>query len=187
MIDRFIGLMIFMLFAAIFSNAVLIWGKPDGQPFSPEGALFMRFAAIGSAAAALALLVVVATLLSRRLKRLMERLLAVLPFSASHAAALGEAGRRLRCLPRPPWRAVIDRRRQHRDRAPHQHQHLADRVGDPAGEHLAAGGARDQPDHRLCADRGAALAGRAGRASGLLCRAVPLSWAPVTNWARRSA
>ena len=78
-IDRFIGLMIFMLFAAIFSNAVLIWGKPDGQPFSPEGALFMRFAAIGSAAAALALLVVVATLLSRRLKRLMERLLGVLP------------------------------------------------------------------------------------------------------------
>lgn len=79
-IDRFIGLMIFMLFAAIFSNAVLIWGKPDGQPFSPEGALFMRFAAIGSAAAALALLIVVATLLSRRLKRLMERLLGVLPF-----------------------------------------------------------------------------------------------------------
>ena len=82
MIDRFIGLMIFMLFSAIFSNAVLIWGKPDGRPFSPEGALFMRFAAIGSAAAALTLLGVVATLLSRRLKRLMERLLAVLPFSA---------------------------------------------------------------------------------------------------------
>lgn len=82
MIDRFIGLMIFMLFAAVFSNAVLIWGKPDGQPFSPEGALFMRFAALGSAAAAFALLVIVATLLSRRLKRLMERLLAVLPFSA---------------------------------------------------------------------------------------------------------
>lgn len=82
MIDRFIGLMIFMLFAAIFSNAVLLWGKPDGQPFSPEGALFMRFAALGSAAATLALLAVVATLLSRRLKRLMERLLAVLPFSA---------------------------------------------------------------------------------------------------------
>jgi len=79
-IDRFIGLMIFMLFAAIFSNAVLIWGKPDGQPFSPEGVLFMRFAAIGSAAAAMALLIVVATLLSRRLKRLMERLIGVLPF-----------------------------------------------------------------------------------------------------------
>jgi uncharacterized protein (TIRG00374 family) len=82
MIDRFIGLMIFMLFSAIFSNAVLLWGKPDGQPFSPEGALFMRFAAVGSAVAALALLAVVATLLSRRLKRLMERLLAALPFSA---------------------------------------------------------------------------------------------------------
>lgn len=82
MIDRFIGLMIFMLFAAIFSNAVLTWGKPDGQPFLPEGALFMRVAAIGSAAATLALLLIVATLLSRRLKRLMERLLATLPFSA---------------------------------------------------------------------------------------------------------
>ncbi len=81
LIDRFIGLMVFMLFAALASNAVLIWGKPDGQPFSPEGALFMRFAAFGSMMAALALLVVVATLLSRRLKRLMERLLRVLPFS----------------------------------------------------------------------------------------------------------
>lgn len=80
LIDRFIGLMIFMVFSAIFSNAVLIWGKPDGRPFSPEGAIFMRFAAIGSTAAALALLVVVATLLSRRLKRLMERLLGRLPF-----------------------------------------------------------------------------------------------------------
>ena len=81
LIDRFIGLMVFMLFAALASNAVLIWGKPDGQPFSPEGALFMRFAAFGSMVAALALLVVVATLLSRRLKRLMERVLRVLPFS----------------------------------------------------------------------------------------------------------
>lgn len=81
LIDRFIGLMVFMLFAALASNAVLIWGKPDGQPFSPEGALFMRFAAFGSMLAALALLVIVATLLSRRLKRLMERLLRVLPFS----------------------------------------------------------------------------------------------------------
>ncbi|MBE2238646.1 MAG: flippase-like domain-containing protein [Caldilineaceae bacterium] len=82
MIDRFIGLMIFMLFAALSSNAVLLWGKPDGQPFSPEGAIFMRFAAVGSLLAAFALLVVVMTLLSRRLKRLMERLLTVLPFSA---------------------------------------------------------------------------------------------------------
>ena len=81
LIDRFIGLMVFMLFAALASNAVLIWGKPDGQPFSPEGALFMRFAAFGSMVAALALLAVVATLLSRRLKRLMERLLRVLPLS----------------------------------------------------------------------------------------------------------
>jgi len=82
LIDRFIGLMIFMLFAAVSSNAVLLWGKPDGQPFSPEGAIFMRFAAVGSSLAAFALLVAVTTLLSRRLKRWMERLLGVLPFSA---------------------------------------------------------------------------------------------------------
>ena len=80
-IDRFIGLMIFMLFAAISSIAVLLWGKPDGQPFSPEGAIFMRFAAVGSSLAAFALLAMVMTLLSRRLKRWMERLLGILPFS----------------------------------------------------------------------------------------------------------
>jgi uncharacterized protein (TIRG00374 family) len=82
MIDRFIGLMIFMLFAALSSNAVLLWGKPDGQPFSPEGAIFMRFAAVGSTVAALALLAVVTTLVSRRLHRWMERLLGILPFNA---------------------------------------------------------------------------------------------------------
>jgi len=81
LIDRFIGLMVFMLFAALASNAMLFLGKPDGQPFSPEGALFMRFAAFGSMAAALALFAVVATLLSRRLKRRMEQLLRMLPLS----------------------------------------------------------------------------------------------------------
>ncbi len=81
-IDRFIGLMIFMLFAALSSNAVLLWGKPDGQPFSAEGAIFMRFAAAGSSLATLALFAVVTTLVSRRLKRWMERLLGVLSFSA---------------------------------------------------------------------------------------------------------
>jgi hypothetical protein len=79
-IDRFIGLMVFMLGAAISANAVLIWGKPDGSPFSPEGALFMRFAAVGSALATAALLAVVATLVSRRLQGVVERLLRLLPF-----------------------------------------------------------------------------------------------------------
>jgi len=79
-IDRFIGLMVFMLCAALSANAVLIWGKPDGSPFSPEGALFMRFAAVGSALATAALLAVVATLVSRRLQGVVERLLRVLPF-----------------------------------------------------------------------------------------------------------
>lgn len=82
LIDRFIGLIVFMLFAALASTAMLIWGKPDGEPLSPEGLLFMRFAAVGSVIFTVALCTVVASLLSRRLKRLFERLLAVLPFSA---------------------------------------------------------------------------------------------------------
>jgi hypothetical protein len=172
-IDRFIGLMIFMLFAAIFSNAVLIWGKPDGQPFSPEGALFMRFAAIGSAAAALALL--------HRRGRAAE------PASqAADGAAAGVLPFMHRTL--PLWEklaAAFDVYRDHPGALLTAAGSIAIVLltsiniwliaqGDPAGEHLAAGGARHQPDHRLCADRGAALAGRAGRASGLLCRAVPL-------------
>ncbi|MFM7171863.1 MAG: lysylphosphatidylglycerol synthase transmembrane domain-containing protein, partial [Caldilinea sp.] len=79
LIDRFIGLMVFMLGAALSANAVLIWGKPDGSPFSPEGALFMRFAAVGSTLATAALLGVVATLISRRLQGVVGQLPRVLP------------------------------------------------------------------------------------------------------------
>jgi len=82
LIDRFIGLLVFMLFAAVASSAMLIWGKPDGAAFTPEGLVFMRFAAVGTVIFTVALCVVIAALLSRRLKRLFERLLGVLPFSA---------------------------------------------------------------------------------------------------------
>lgn len=80
-IDRFLGLTVFMLAAAFASTAMLLFGKPDGQPFSPEGLFFMRFAALGSVAFTLALLGATAALLSRRLKRLLERVLARLPLS----------------------------------------------------------------------------------------------------------
>jgi uncharacterized membrane protein YbhN (UPF0104 family) len=70
-----------MLFAALAASAMLIWGKPDGSDFSPEGLIFMRFAAVGTVIFTIALCVAISALLSRRLKRLFERLLARLPFS----------------------------------------------------------------------------------------------------------
>ncbi len=82
LIDRFIGLIVFMASAALASSVMLLWGKPDHRPFSPEGLLFMRFAAVGSTLLFAALSVAVAGLLSRRLKRLIERLIRLLPFSA---------------------------------------------------------------------------------------------------------
>ena len=80
-IDRFLGLIVFMMAAAFASTAMLLFGKPDGQPFSPEGLFFMRFAALGSVTFTLALLAATAALLSRRLKRLLERVLARLPLA----------------------------------------------------------------------------------------------------------
>lgn len=82
LIDRFIGLIVFMLFAALASSAMLIWGKPNGEEFTTEGLIFMRFAAVGSIIFTVALGSSIAALLSRRLKRLFERLLTLLPFSA---------------------------------------------------------------------------------------------------------
>ncbi len=81
LIDRFLGLIVFMAFASVASVIMLFGGKPNGEPLSPEGLVFLRFAALGSFAFLLALCAVVAALLSRRLKLLAERLIAVLPFS----------------------------------------------------------------------------------------------------------
>jgi uncharacterized protein (TIRG00374 family) len=81
LIDRFIGLIVFMGSAALASYAMLLWGKPDHRPFSAEGLLFMRFAAVGSTLMFLALSIAVAGLLSRRLKTLIERLISLLPLS----------------------------------------------------------------------------------------------------------
>ncbi len=82
LIDRFIGLIVFMASAAVTSTIMLLWGKPDHRPFPPEGLLFMRFAAVGSTLMMLALSLVVAALLSRRLKGLLERVIGALPFSS---------------------------------------------------------------------------------------------------------
>ena len=81
LIDRFIGLIVFMSAAAVASAAMLIWGKPDGTSFSSEGLYFMRFAALGSVAFSLLLLSIVVALLSRRLKSRVEWLLTHLPLA----------------------------------------------------------------------------------------------------------
>jgi uncharacterized protein (TIRG00374 family) len=82
LIDRFIGLIVFMGSAALAATAMLLWGKPDHRPFSAEGLLFMRFAAVGSTLMFLALSFAVAGLLSRRLKAVIERIIRFLPLSS---------------------------------------------------------------------------------------------------------
>lgn len=82
LIDRFIGLMIFMLAAAVAATAMLIWGRPDGTPLVDQGLLFMQVAAVGSGGVTLLLLVLIAALLSRTLKRWAELLLQRLPLAS---------------------------------------------------------------------------------------------------------
>ena len=82
LIDRFIGLTVFMLAAAVASTAMFLFGRPGGARFSDEAQLFMRFAALGSSGATLLLLLLLTALLSRRLKRLVERVLDRLPLSS---------------------------------------------------------------------------------------------------------
>jgi uncharacterized protein (TIRG00374 family) len=75
LIDRFIGLLVFMLAATLGSTAMLIWGRPNGQPFPPEQLVSVQLIAVGSGLASLGLLVLLVALLSRRLKAWVERLL----------------------------------------------------------------------------------------------------------------
>jgi uncharacterized protein (TIRG00374 family) len=82
LIDRFMGLFIFMLSAALASIAMLAWGRPNGQPFSPEELISMRVMAMGSVLLTLALVIALAALLSRRLKQLVDAILSFLPLSS---------------------------------------------------------------------------------------------------------
>ena len=79
LIDRFIGLTIFMLGAALGASGMLIWGRPNGIPFSAEQLLTMRLIALGSTGATLLLFTIIFVLLSRRLKVLSEQILAKIP------------------------------------------------------------------------------------------------------------
>jgi uncharacterized protein (TIRG00374 family) len=81
LIDRFLGLLIFMASAAVASLAMVNWGRPSGALFQDEQLLFMRLIALGSCIASLGLLVLLAALLSRRLKQAVEWLFQRLPFS----------------------------------------------------------------------------------------------------------
>ena len=80
MIDRFIGLSVFMLAAAVGAWGMVLFGRPDGTPFTPEELVSVRLIAWGSGAVTLLLAALIAALLSRRLKRWAERLLGWLPF-----------------------------------------------------------------------------------------------------------
>lgn len=79
LIDRFIGLAVFMLAAALGSTGMLIWGRPDGVPFSPEQRITVQLVVLGSGGITLALAGMLVALLSRRLKQVVERILLRLP------------------------------------------------------------------------------------------------------------
>ncbi|MEZ4673608.1 MAG: lysylphosphatidylglycerol synthase transmembrane domain-containing protein [Caldilineaceae bacterium] len=81
LIDRFIGLLVFMVAAAAAALGMLLWGKPDGTFFVGQELVFMQIAALGSSCVTILLTTVITALLSRTLKRWVERLLARLPFS----------------------------------------------------------------------------------------------------------
>ena len=82
LIDRFIGLLVFMAAAALASMAMLAWGRPNGVAFTPDELISVRLIAVGSSAVTLLLISILIALLSRRLKLLVERLLGLLPLSA---------------------------------------------------------------------------------------------------------
>ncbi|MGL4650798.1 MAG: lysylphosphatidylglycerol synthase transmembrane domain-containing protein [Caldilineaceae bacterium] len=82
LIDRFIGLLVFMLFAAVSTSAMLLFGRPDGTPFTPEQYVSLRLIEFGTIAISLFLLGALLTLVSRRLKALVERMLVRLPMAA---------------------------------------------------------------------------------------------------------
>lgn len=80
LIDRFIGLSVFMVAAAVGSTAMLLWGRPDGMAFTSEQRVSVQLIALGSVGASLLLLTLLVAILSRRLKVFVERLLKRIPF-----------------------------------------------------------------------------------------------------------
>jgi glycosyltransferase 2 family protein len=81
LIDRFMGLFVFMVAAAIASTSMLLWGRPEGGYFNGDELTAMRVIVLGSVTITLILSGVLTAMLSRRLKLLAERALAILPLS----------------------------------------------------------------------------------------------------------
>lgn len=81
LIDRFIGLLVFMLAAALASTSMLLWGRPDGSRFTGDALVSMRLIVLGSVGISVTLLIMLVALLSRRLKQWVEALLEHLPLA----------------------------------------------------------------------------------------------------------
>lgn len=82
LIDRFIGLTVFMLAASVAAFYMLMAGRsPDGTAFTTEQLLAIRLITLGVVSVSTLLLVVLAAMLSRRLKEWAERILARLPLA----------------------------------------------------------------------------------------------------------
>ncbi len=79
LIDRFIGLCVFTFAATLAALSVLIWGHPNGSPFTGDQRIYMQVIAIGSGLMTIAILLFVSALLSRRLKEWLDRILLRLP------------------------------------------------------------------------------------------------------------
>jgi uncharacterized protein (TIRG00374 family) len=81
LIDRFIGLFVFMLAAACASISMLFFGRPDGTRFTGEELLALRVMSLGSVSITLVLIAVLGVMLSRRTKSVAERVLQRLPLT----------------------------------------------------------------------------------------------------------
>ena len=81
-IDRFVGLTTFVVAAAVASWFVLRYGsQADGSPFTVENQGYLAYLSVAAALVAVALLSILAVMLSRRLKRIFEGILARLPLA----------------------------------------------------------------------------------------------------------
>jgi uncharacterized protein (TIRG00374 family) len=82
LIDRFIGLLIFMLSAAVASLALLLLRRPSASDLTGETQISIGLVALGSTGFSFLLLLILGALLSRRLKLVVENVLRRLPLAA---------------------------------------------------------------------------------------------------------
>ena len=166
LIDRFIGLLVFMLGAALASWFMLLYGRPDGTAFPPEQLVTVRVIALGSGVVTLGLGAALLALLSRRLKRLVERILARLPLAQRTVPIWHKMGDAFNVY-RYSYSALLWTAAGSAAIGADQRQHLADCTGHPARRHFVAGGVCQHPSSSLSRWR-CRCHRRAGRASGRL-------------------